>query len=300
MLKSDELKMKLREMLSPVITATSYSISKSFARTVTSNRNQSISMMTVGSMGDGKSSSNITLGINCAIQIARYKTGPWTKYFNLEHVGILTKEEIYRVIEIDTKYAVVMPDDVGAAWNARKWSDKGNIMMNDILQVSRTENQILLMTVPDSILIDKVPRALCKYFMTMEPPQYDKGVSVAKFFRVVRMPRQDKTFFMYKDLGGLKFQKALFARPPKSFIDPYEKLRTDIAHEFRVKSITEHKAKLEENAKTKEPKVTKKQRILEINRDVAAGIYNSLKDGLAQNNLSKDLQYARNVISQQY
>lgn len=295
MLKSDELIIELREKLSPVITSTSYSISKAFARKVTSPRNQSVSMMTVGSMGDGKSSSNIMLAINCALQIARYKTGPWTKYFNLDHIGILTKEEIYRVIEIDTKYAVVMPDDVGAAWNARKWSDAGNIMMNDILQTSRTENQIVLMTLPDSILIDKVPRALCQHLMTMEPPQYDKGVSVGKFFKIVRMARQDKTYFMYEDLGGLKYQKALFARPPQSFMGPYEKLRTDIAHKFKMDSIAEHKAAQEE--KTKEPKISKKERILEINRDVAAGIYSNLKAGLASNNLSKDLQYARNVIS---
>lgn len=299
MLKSDELKIKLRKMLHPVITDSSYSISKSFARKVTSKHNQSVSCMTVGSMGNGKSSSNIMIAINTAIQIARYKKGPWTKYFNLDHIGILIKEEIYRVIEIDQKYAVVMPDDVGAAWNARKWSDSGNIMMNDIMQTSRTENQVLLMTLPDSILIDKVPRALCQHMMTMEPPQYEKGVSVGKFFRIVRQSRDSKTFFMYENLGGMKYQKALFARPPDGFMLPYEKRRTEIAHKFKQDSIAEHKELLEQSQAPKEEKISKKDRILEINRDVQAGIYSTLKEGLKSNNMSKDLQYARNTISQQ-
>lgn len=299
MLKSDILKIELREMLRPIITDSSYSISKSFARKVTSKHNQSVSCMTVGSMGNGKSSSNIMMGINTAVQIAQYKTGPWTKYFNLDHIGILIKEEIYRVIEIDQKYAVVMPDDVGAAWNARKWQDSGNIMMNDIMQTSRTENQVLLMTLPDSILIDKVPRALCQHMMTMEPPQYDKGVSVGKFFKIVRQPRDSKTFFMYENLGGMKFQKALFARPPDSFMIQYEKRRTDIAHKFKQEGIAEHKELLEQSQAPKEEKISKKDRILEINRDVQAGIYSTLKEGLKSNNMIKDLQYARNTISQQ-
>lgn len=299
MLKSDLLKIELRKLLRPVITDTAYSISKSFARKVTSTRNQSVSCMTVGAMGDGKSSSNIMLGINTAVQIANYKTGPWTKYFNLDHIGILTKEEIYRVIEIDQKYAVVMPDDVGAAWNARKWSDSGNIMMNDIMQTSRTENQVLLMTLPDSILIDKVPRALCQHFLTMETPQYDKGVSIGKFFRIVRQPRQNKTFFMYTDLGGQKFQKAIFARPPDTFMIPYEQRRRDIAKKFKQEALAANKEKQEQATQPKEAKVTKKQRILEIDRDVKAGIYSNLKAGLAENNLSKDLFYARNIISSQ-
>ena len=298
MLKSDILKIELREMLRPIITDSSYSISKSFARKVTSKHNQSVSCMTVGSMGNGKSSANIMIGINTAVQIARYKTGPWTKYFNLDHIGILIKEEIYRVIEIDQKYAVVMPDDVGAAWNARKWADSGNIMMNDIMQTSRTENQVLLMTLPDSILIDKVPRALCQHMMTMEPPQYDKGVSIGKFFRIVRQSRDSKTFFMYENLGGMKYQKALFARPPDSFMVQYEKRRTDIAHEFKQNSIEEHKEQLKQSQAPKKVKISKKDKILEINRDVQAGIYSTLKEGLKSNNMSKDLQYARNTISQ--
>ena len=297
MLKSDILKIELREMLRPVITDSSYSISKSFARKVTSKHNQSVSCMTVGSMGNGKSSSNIMIGINTAVQIARYKTGPWTKYFNLDHIGILIKEEIYRVIEIDQKYAVVMPDDVGAAWNARKWSDSGNIMMNDIMQTSRTENQVLLMTLPDSILIDKVPRSLCQHMMTMEPPQYDKGVSVGKFFKIVRQSRDSKTFFMYENLGGMKYQKALFARPPDGFMIPYEKRRTEIAHKFKQDSIAEHKELLEQSQAPKEEKISKKDRILEINRDVKAGIYNSLKEGLKSNNMIKDIGYAKSVVS---
>ena len=286
MIKSDELKISLRKLLSPVFTDSSYSISKSFAQKVTSNRNQSVSMMTIGSMGDGKSSSNILLAINCAMQIARYKTGPWTKYFNLDHIGILTKEEIYRVIEIDTKYAVLMPDDVGAAWNARKWSDSGNIMMNDILQTSRTENQIVLMTLPDSILIDKVPRALCQHMMTMDTPQYDKGISVGKFFRIVRKPRQDKTFFMYEDLGGMKFQKALFGRPPDSFMITYEKRRKEIAHKFKLDSIAEHKQKLNEANTPKEKKMPLKERVFELDRDVKAGIYPNFKEACKINKVN--------------
>ena len=296
--ESDELRIKLRKALSPVVTDVSYSISKSFARKVTSPHNASVSMMTVGSMGDGKSSSNIMLAINTARQIARYKTGPWTKYFNLEHVGVLTKDEIYRVIEIDTKYAVIMPDDVGSAWNARKWSDSGNIMMNDIMQTSRTENQVLLMTLPDSILIDKVPRALCQYMMTMDTPQYDKGVSIGKMFKIVRQPRQNKTYFMYEDLGGMKYQKAIFARPPDSFMIPYEKKRRDIAHKFKQDSIAANREKQDEANKPKEKKVTQKTRILEINRDVQAGRYASLKAGLVANDMGDKLQQARNVISQ--
>lgn len=297
MIESDKLRLELRKAYNPVVTNSSYSISKHFAKRVTSKNNQSVSMMTVGGLGQGKSSSNIILAINIAIEVAKIKGGHWTKYFNADHIGILTKDEIYRVIQLDQRYGIIIADDVGAAYNARKWQSEGNIMLNDIAQVSRTENQAMLMTLPDSILIDKVPRALCNYFMTMDTPQYDRGVSIGKFFKIVRQPRQDKTYFTYETLNGLKFQKALFARPPSFIMDDYEKRRYDVAHKLKQDALTEHLKKEAEKATPKEPKVSKKQRILEIDRDLQAGIYGSLKEGLVKNGLGSDVYYARTIIS---
>lgn len=296
-LESDLLRQSLRKSFNPVVTNSLYSISKNFARKVTSGHNQHVSMMTVGGTGQGKSSSNIMLGINCALQVARYAGGKWTDYFGLNNIGILDRDEIYRVIEIDKKYAVIMPDDVGAAWNARKWSDAGNIMMNDIAQTTRTENQIALLTLPDSILIDKVPRVLCHYFMVMDNPQYDNGVSVGKFFRIVRMPLQDKTYFKYDDLGGLKYQKTLFARPPSFIMDEYEKKRYQIAHDLKQKAMAEKREAETAKNEPKEHKISKKERILELHRDVQAGIYPNIKAAIAtEKNMKIDVQYARNVI----
>jgi len=300
--KSDDLKRELFEMTNPVVMRSKFNISKYIAKRITGPDNQSEAMMTVGSVGTGKSSSNITLAINTAIEVAKIKGKHWTHYFSMDNVGILTKEEIYRVIQNEVRYSITLCDDVGAAYNARKWQSEGNIMMNDLQQVSRTENQCLLMTLPDSILIDKVPRVLVHHVMTMDRPQYDKGVSIGKFFSVDRDSIQNKTYHKYVNLDGVKFQKVLFARPPPAFMEQYEKVRRVVASKMKQDALEAHLLSLEEAKIPMEDrplKVTKKDRVVELHRDFQAGIYPSFRDAIKIGGKGEiNTSYAYNVVAE--
>lgn len=252
---------------------------------ITSKFNQHITSMTVGPTGSGKSSFNIRLGYETAIKVSEKMGGEWEDYFNVDHIGIITKEEIFRVMSISKKYAFLMLDDIGVGWNSRKWQDDFNVVLNDILQTFRTDNTALALTLPDSFLIDKVPRSLIHFFIEMDMAVFEKGVTVAKVFEVVRKPRQNKIFFQYPR-GKSKFMRYIGKLPPQGLIDEYEEKRKFIGKELKAQRLEDFRLKMEmmNGEENSEPKVTKKDRVQELIRDVDAGVYDTLKHAVQEHN----------------
>lgn len=252
----------------------------------TSKYNQHVTTMTVGKTGSGKSNANLSIGYTYACKVADIMGGEWEDYFNLDHIGIITREEIFKVMQINTKYAYLMLDDIGVGWNARKWQDDFNNILNDILQTFRTDNTALSLTLPNSFLIDKVPRSLIHYFIEMDIPVFDKGFTIAKVFEVVMKPRQNKVYMMYPRAKE-KYVRYAFPKAPDAITVPYEERRIQIAKDLKDQRLDDFRLKMErmagEDTET-EPRVTKKDRVLELMRDVDAGIYPSFKDALSAHN----------------
>lgn len=280
-----------------------FSLSQHIADTITSPYNQHVSIICVGNTGQGKSNAMIRLAYNIANDVARIKGGHWSKYFSVDNIAVITQDEILRVMEIQQKYAVILLDDISVGYSARSWQKKENKVMNDIITTFRTDNTCLIMTLPNDFMVDKIARNLNHMFIELEMAIFKRKVTFGKVFELSRHSRQNKTYYQYPVFNGHKSVRVGFRLPPKEIRDQYELKRHAIALELKENSLSDYEEMMAERngeitSKSEKPqKVTKKDRILEINRDVQAGIYPNLKEGLKANNMSSLKSYAHNVIS---
>lgn len=260
--------------------------SKVLSDITTSKYNQHTTVTTVGPTGSGKSMANLSIGYAYACNVANKMGGEWEDYFNIDHIGIIVKDEIYRVMQISKKYSFLLLDDIGVTWGSRKWQSDENQILNDILQTFRTDNTALALTLPTSFLVDKVPRSLIHYQIEMVTPLFSDGLTIGKVFKVVWKHRMNKAFNMYlRTPKGTKLVRHAFPLPPDCIRIPYEEKRASIARDLKDERLEQFRLKMEEmNGEEKAPKVTKKDRVFELMRDVEAGIYPSLSKAVQAHN----------------
>jgi len=230
--------------------------SREIAEIICSEYNQSYSLLLVGKMGGGKSFAAMRIAYRVACEIAKIKGGEWQEYFGIDHIAIITLSEIKRVLSNMKQYGVYIADDIGVGLNSRKWQSQINIAFNDLFTTWRTENTFFIATVPDSFLLDKVPRSLVSAFSEVEMNVYAKGVTILKLFEVKRKPRQEKTFFVYPFHSGKQFVRLAVQKPPQELIEPYEKKRREIARALREEKLKGF-GKEEENNEEKKISIAK-------------------------------------------
>ena len=279
-----------------------FSISSKFAEIVTSEYNQSTSLLIVGRTGAGKSNAALRICYDTAVKIAKVKGGTWEDYFGIDNIAVISNEEIYNVVQkMDKKFNCFICDDIGVGLNSRKWQSQTNILMNDILQTMRTTNTLVILTVPMGFMLDKVTRNLPHYYMEMEMAIFEKGISIGKFFEVSHRPRRNKVYHVYMTdkKKGAKTVRAYFKLAPKELREAYEKKRKEVAEKLRDEKMAQFKELMDEHNVEELQQTPKKERFVELQRDVNAGIYPNLKEALKANNFkgNSDLQQARNAIS---
>jgi len=253
-----------------VVVSNTIKLSKIFVDTIT-RHNQHITMMTVGKTGAGKSWANLRLAYDCACEFARRKGGTWKDYFSLDNVMVIELKKVYEILKEMEKFNIYIFDDIGVGWSSRNWMDEVNRALNDIFQIFRTKNCILLLTLPDTFLLDKVPRSLVHYFAEMEMSIFEKGVTLAKVFKVVKHPRSGDLNYPYLRVEGRQFVRCVFPKPPAELTEPYERIRERKADEVIVERITEIEEKKKKKTEKKEVKDLKKERYPEAVRLVEQG-----------------------------
>ena len=202
------------------------SLGRYFAKHITSKHNQHSIIMIVGSGGTGKSYAGIDLARDIALHVAEIKGGKPEDYFNFENnLAIINKDEIKRVMKDPGKYHIIDLDDIGVGWNARKYKDDFNIFLNNIIQTFRPNNNVIIMTLQASFLIDKVPRSLLHYHIEMEKAMFDLGITEAKVFKVVLKHRIGKIYHNYIEVNNTRYVKHIFRKPPDELMREYEELR---------------------------------------------------------------------------
>lgn len=202
------------------------SVSTMIAKKIASPYKQHVTMMTVGRTGSGKSYAMLNLCEQLAIKLAKLLGGEPEDYFTIDNVAIITKEDLIRVVKSFKKYGIYLLDDIGVGWNARDYKKEGNIIMNDIIQTFRPNSNFLGMSLPDSFLIDKVPRSLVHYFMEMDTTYFEKEITIGKLFKVIRKPRTGDTYFEYP-LNGAKYVRYSFGMPSLELRQEYDKRRDE-------------------------------------------------------------------------
>lgn len=272
-----------------------------FAKIVCSNHNKNIILLIEGKPGQGKSWASIRIATAASEYIAKYNGGnPWD-YFTLDNVGIIMPDDMLRVIQNIKKRNIVIFDDMGMAYSGRDWQSDGNKAMNAMIQTIRTDNNIIIITVPDAEWIDKIGRNILHFKIVMNEPLHDIGYSLGKLSAVEKLynstSRKNINPYLKSVVGSgrVRYNHIAFDKPPQVVTDEYEKRRSYQLERLKQKSIEEYKSFMKKDEVTEEvPKVTKKERILELRRDVDAGIYPTLKSACKQAGLSYD--YAKQVV----
>lgn len=269
-----------------------------FGEIITSGNNKNIICLIEAKPGQGKSWSALSIGCAAAVHLAEKLGGyPWD-YFNIDNVGIIMPDAMADVIINMKKYQVVILDDVGMAYSGRKWQSAGNEAMNNMLQTMRTDNNIIIMTVPDSDWIDKIGRNILHFKIVMKQPMHNMGFSLGRLSTVDKMYNSSsrKNIFPYLKLPDKIYNYVRFDRPPSVLTDEYEKRRA--VQLERLKELSS--SKMKEGVDTflgqedeKVPKVTKKERGLELLRDVEAGIYKTMHEAAKMNDFN--YQYLKNI-----
>jgi len=275
-----------------------------FGNIITSGNNKNIICLIEAKPGQGKSWAAMTIACNCAVHLAKQLGGnPWD-YFNIDHVGIIMPDKMMEVIGHMKKYGVYILDDVGMAYASRKWQSKGNDAMNNMLQTMRTDNNIIIMTVPDADWIDKIGRNILHFKIVMKQPLHSIGYSLGRLVTVEKMYNSvnRKNLFPYLKLPDKIYNYALFSKPPGPLTVEYEQRRSVELDRLKEHSQSGMKDGVDEFLgieKVVPKKLTKKERIMEIKRDFEAGVYEDMYKSLkrALEGEGMNYSYARKVIS---
>lgn len=241
-----------------------------FAEHITGSGNQHIILRIVGSAGTGKSWAGIELAVEVSKCVAELKGGNPEDYYSFEKdLAIMGQQEVKRVMTNPGKYHILHLDDVGVAWNARKFNKEFNIDMNDIIQTFRPNNNLVIMTMQSGFLVDKVPRSLAHYEIEMEQTYFNQGFTIAKVNKIVLKHKTGAIHYPYLYLNGCKYKRHIFETPPKEWTDRYE-----IERSKQLEALNNPPPSLTQETKTYKPLI--KDRMLESKRDYDAGVYGDI------------------------
>lgn len=238
-------------------------IAKEIAEKITSKNNQHCVMVIVGRKGVGKSWTALRIGWDVSCEVAKIKKKPVEKYFSLDNVAIITKEEVLRVLKTKmSRYATCILDDVGPSWGARDFATKFNKIMNNIFQTFRTKNVFLILTVPDQSYLDKLPREGVDFLVEVVDSYFDKGFVECKIKESKKPVHSSKVMYPFVSRNNIRYVRHLVHTAPEELTGPYEKLRTDIEKIASDKGIAELEAMTLESDNPELKKAQKKRDIL--------------------------------------
>lgn len=214
---------------------------KFFGDIITSNNNQHALINMIGKTGMGKSNGAMYIGTQVAEYIANKIGGKPSDYFNINNIAIMKLDSIIPIIEdLDNKrYNIIILDDIGASYSARDFQKSINKNINKIFQTFRDTNTLVILTMPDTFLIDKVARKLAHFQIELVEKRHDQGISIGKLVQLVEQYRgSGKTHYHFiVDKHGVKYPRVVFKRVKSELADEYEKKRTIIRESMMQKSI---------------------------------------------------------------
>lgn len=265
------------------------------AETITSAHNQHATLMIYAPTGAGKSWAGMAIGEQVSRYVAEIKGGTPRDYFSPESIAIITQEEVIRLLEtgFNKKYSVVGFDDIGVGWNSRDFMSKFNQSMNDIYQIFRTRNCFLYVTLPDPMLIDKVPRDMVKYILEIYSSKFEFGYVEGKLFKLEKSPRQGKKRHPYiLDFSDNRVVRQIIYTPSVEFVKDYEPRRMEIEKLMTGRSIDNLKEIVQESLAENLPKERPtKEQIL------APSVLSWAEYGLVQSDIAKKVGCAVGTVN---
>lgn len=176
---------------------------------------------------------------------------------------------------------VYVLDEAGVQLGNRTWQERGQILVNQVLQIIRDENLGLIFTLPRLGELDSQAQGRLQAFLeitdTLKPHEAGEGQTphVEAKWKWMDPDRSDETGTIYKKyprrrISGQmhRITRVAFTPPPEELVEPYEAAKDEFQDRFYEKTIEAL------TDATDEPDVEDEQSVKEIAMELAS-------DGLA-------------------
>lgn len=262
------------------------------AERITSSINQNVNICFTGDPGTGKSYAAISLAIDVSKKVSQIKGGVASDYFNIERsMSVINVMDFFDVLDRAKQFNIVVFDDSGVGYSARRFMDVINITLNNIVETFRPLNLLTIFTTPQLSFIDRVGRQLLDFYIELDEVIPDHNFSSGRVFEIEakgRLGTSGKLFYVYPRYNAEKNTRVLFKKPPDDICKKYEELRAKSAEEYKHKSIAELKAKKEEKNKKKE-RENKAYLLPKVKEEIKNGV--SVRKACAKTGLSINSYY---------
>jgi len=206
-----------------------YSLAEMFARRVAGKHNKNVIFILFGDLGAGKSMTLLKLALSCSMWLAKLKGGKPSDYFTFKNVAVIDPEMLQEKMSNLKPFEILILDDAGPGYDARSFMSKQNKDLNYILQTCRTTNNIILVSAPHGAMLDITIHRVAQYYGEVAEARHDQGISFVKVFRLVRVFREGKIFYVYMTKSGVTIKRFYVTLPPKSLKNHYDKVRDEQA-----------------------------------------------------------------------
>jgi hypothetical protein len=208
-------------------------LSEILADRVTGRHMQDAILLCVGQRGSGKSHFLLNLAVETAKVIASRKGGTWEDYFSPENnIAVISGEEITNKLQNLKRLQVVILDDIGAdVLSGRSFMSRENRDLSGVLQICRTERNVILISVPMRELTDINIGRFASYFCEIAEPLHDHGLTLVKCFSQKPQYRAGgRMLFPYiRWQGKHKIIRFISKMPPPDIVARYNIVRDEQA-----------------------------------------------------------------------
>jgi hypothetical protein len=250
------------------------SLAEMLSKRVAGRHNKNVIFILFGDLGSGKSMALLKLALSCAMWLSALKGGPPSKYFQFSNIAIIDPEMLQEKLANLVQYNIYILDDAGPGYDARTFMSKGNRDLNYILQTCRTSNNIILVSAPHGAMLDVTIHRVAQYYAEVSEVRHDEGLTFLKVFRLVRVFREGKIFYVYMSKGNTVSKRYYCGLPPKSLKKKYDKVRDEQARiiakrreereraerEKEGRGVAKDQARVEKSAEKEREIEEKKQR----------------------------------------
>lgn len=245
-----------------------FSLSAHFVDITCGKYNQDVMAVLSGKKGAGKSYSTITIAYNCAKRTAiklDNDVSKWKDYFDVErNMAVMDSDKMVDILTSKEKHQVIISDDSGVVNGARKFMSEENQLINNVMVVNRTLNNIYLSSAPESKHIDRQARDLPEHQIDFirNRAGMATGFATCKYFEKITNPKTSESYYQYPYWRNMKILRCVIEKPPKELSDEYDRLR-EIG---RDKKQAELRAKKEERMAKKEESSTPTKKEMTANQ----------------------------------
>jgi hypothetical protein len=225
------------------------SLAEMLSKRVAGRHNKNVIFILFGDLGSGKSMMLLKLALSCAMWLAALKGGNPSNYFQFSNIAIIDPEMLQEKLANLVKYNIYILDDAGPGYDARTFMSKGNRDLNYILQTCRTSNNIILVSAPHGAMLDVTIHRVAQYYAEVSEVRHDEGLTFLKVFRLVRVFREGKIFYVYMSKGNTVSKRYYCGLPPKCLKDKY-----DIVRDEQAKIIAKRREEREAAERAREDK----------------------------------------------